>query len=472
MTTNELQRSIPDSASNVLNSGEPLLPQTVITMEESSAPKTPVINWSAITAQSFSTDRTSSSDARDMEKRWSSLVELQGLMKTGLAGLEEEIEVIVEKMLANNPKDVKNAAKRASKRIKDLNGRMEMLEKESAVFNDLVKVCSSTSRQRKRVISPPLRSSDKKRKNEEDKRRLRSNTSTKEDSQNMEVEEEQGEDTDFQTVTRKKPRRKVDRPKKAKRDKQKKSQKTRRNDAILIKAKDQSTYADIIKEMKRSVDPKQMDTNVVGLRRSRKNDILIVVAKGSKTENFSAAIQNALKEKAEVTALDYDPVTYVDIRDIEEDTTQEEVISCIEKIIGEESGIKCKMKPCFAGTQMATITVRRKYADQLMKQGRVRIGWTNCRVKGRVNVLKCYKCLCYGHIAKDCQGPDRSAICYKCGSIDHKIADCPNPAACVACTDSGYQDVSHVLGSRECRRFKEEFEKRKVRERGNSRFYR
>ena len=124
-----------------------------------------------------------------------------------------------------------------------------------------------------------------------------------------------------------------------------------------------------------------MDTNVIGLRRSRKDDLVVAVAKGSKTGSFSEAIRNALKDKADIMSLDYDPETCVHVRDIEEDTTEEEVISCIEKTIAEDSGIKCKMKPCFTGTQIATIKLRRKYADQLISQGRLKIGSTNCRYR-------------------------------------------------------------------------------------------
>ena len=146
----------------MLKGGESLTPQIIINMEEPSAPKTPVIDWSAITSQSFSMERIFSSDARDMMQRWNTVVELRGLMKVGIAGLKEEMEVIAAGMLVNNPRDVKDAAKRDLKRMEDLKLRMEMLKKESKVLNDLVKACSSTSKDRKRIISPPQYSSDKK----------------------------------------------------------------------------------------------------------------------------------------------------------------------------------------------------------------------------------------------------------------------------------------------------------------------
>ena len=189
-------------------------------------------------------------------------------MKSGLEDLEEEIEFASGRMLVNNPKEVKDAVKRALKRIEDLNFRMEMMGKDGEVLNDLVKVRSSTNKEKKRVISPSLRSSDKKRKNEEDKREARP-PSMSDDCriENMEVVVERDEYSNFRKVRRKKRKNGVDRPTRDRNSggqhvpQQKRVQ--RRNDAILVKAKDDSNYADIHKRMDESVDPSSTDTKVV-----------------------------------------------------------------------------------------------------------------------------------------------------------------------------------------------------------------
>ena len=59
-------------------------------------------------------------------------------------------------------------------------------------------------------------------------------------------------------------------------------------------------------------------------------------------------MKNTVKDEADVVALDYNSDMYADVRDIGEDGTQEDVISSIEKVIGENTGIKCKMKPWYA----------------------------------------------------------------------------------------------------------------------------
>lgn len=65
---------------------------------------------------------------------------------------------------------------------------------------------------------------------------------------------------------------------------------------------------------------------------------------------------------------------------------------------------------------------------QLLGVGKVKIGWTNCRITRKANIERGYRCHDAGHIAKECTGPDRSDLCRMCRKTGHKAVDCGNNA--------------------------------------------
>ena len=136
------------------------------------------------------------------------------------------------------------------------------------------------------------------------------------------VSQKPSRDDGFTPIRRKekKPRRKKKLVNVQQSDRAGSRPKERRNDAIRIKAKDETTYAEILSRMRASVKPETTETEVVSLRRSKQNDVLVILKKGAKTEQFSQQLKEALLDKADVTALDYDLKVQVDIRDIQEET--------------------------------------------------------------------------------------------------------------------------------------------------------
>ena len=54
----------------------------------------------------------------------------------------------------------------------------------------------------------------------------------------------------------------------------------RSGDAIRVSAKDGESYAEILKAMKGKVDPQNSGAEVLSIRRTRKEEILLVLKKG------------------------------------------------------------------------------------------------------------------------------------------------------------------------------------------------
>ena len=49
---------------------------------------------------------------------------------------------------------------------------------------------------------------------------------------------------------------------------------------------------------------------------------------------------------------------------------------------------------------------------KLLKAGKYKVGWVICRVRRRIPLVRCFRCLGYGHHSRDCKGIDRSNTCY------------------------------------------------------------
>lgn len=91
----------------------------------------------------------------------------------------------------------------------------------------------------------------------------------------------------------------------------------------------------------------------------------------------------------------------------------------------------------------AVVEVSPGVRSKLLNQARVYLGWSSCRVADHVRVLQCYKCLNFGHVAKDCRAA--SDVCGHCCG-EHESRLCPNKASirkCHNCVSAKIVAVDH-----------------------------
>ncbi|CAB0040039.1 unnamed protein product [Trichogramma brassicae] len=169
-----------------------------------------------------------------------------------------------------------------------------------------------------------------------------------------------------------------------------------RPDAIVIRAKDASTYANILCKLRSEQTLQQsVGSSVQSIRRSAADALVLQLRKD---------IDNASYLGAEVGRV-------------------LEVVKTLRK--------------AYAGTQVAVAALPDDLAAKALKLSHIRIGWVNCRIRGREDALRCYRCWSPGHVSARCTGPDRSAHCFRCGQAGHRIKDCKNSPVCVFCQEQG-----------------------------------
>ncbi|XP_043472070.1 uncharacterized protein LOC122504844 [Leptopilina heterotoma] len=136
---------------------------------------------------------------------------------------------------------------------------------------------------------------------------------------------------------------------------------------------------------------------------------------------------------------------------LDETIVQEDVVLAVRGALGRpDLEVLCQLFARYGNTKKAILRLSETEAESLLKARRVKIGWVNCRVHARVEVERCFRCLCYGHLAGGCSGPDRKEACWRCGGLDHRKSQCKGVAQCIDCSDRGMEDTKHPSGSRAC----------------------
>ncbi|KAJ8971162.1 hypothetical protein NQ317_006549, partial [Molorchus minor] len=188
------------------------------------------------------------------------------------------------------------------------------------------------------------------------------------------------------------------------------------------------TYSELLKTIKEAVNPSEIGVDVRDIKKTRN---------GGTTTYDKDRIPD-------VTAYCLTNKVVLHIKDLDEITTVQEIREAISNTISIKSDsfdVRAP-RPAFAGRQNATVVLRETDAVKLTKIGRIRIGWSSCRVLERKLDRKCFRCWEYGHAKTKCSGPDREKRCLKCGQEGHRAAECKNQAHCVFCNTEGHQSGS------------------------------
>lgn len=233
-----------------------------------------------------------------------------------------------------------------------------------------------------------------------------------------------------------------------------------RPEALLIKPAGGRSYAEVLGEIRSKAKPEDSETEVKAIRQTRSGGVLLELGAQSKNlANFREALKVILGDKAEVVCLN--PKMSLEIRDLDCYTEKAEVERALQRDIPEAKDVKVWLTaPNSRGQKVAVVEMSGNLAPKLLSQGKIKIGWVYCRVRKRAVAERCFKCFGYGHVARTCQGPDRSNLCFKCGNAGHKAKTCTAQSRCVLCLEEGLPqaDLAHVLGSGKCKVFRKALE--------------
>lgn len=224
--------------------------------------------------------------------------------------------------------------------------------------------------------------------------------------------------------------------------------------AVLVKVGTLS-YSDTVRRIREiNVDFDTLGTRVTSMRKTAAGDLLVELTKSNKSASAADTIRSRIAETIPETQVKcLGQSVAVEILDLDDVTTKEEVHDAIQKSIGADSNdASVKVTGIWStksGRQMATASVPTALASKLTH---IRIGWLQCRVRPRrKEPARCYRCHGVGHGTRQCSGPDMTGSCRRCGEPGHIEKTCTaGNDRCVACERIGANRVAHRPGSGAC----------------------
>lgn len=240
------------------------------------------------------------------------------------------------------------------------------------------------------------------------------------------------------------------------------AKKTSVKPAVVIKPKAKQDSKKTLEAVTTNIDKKSV--NVCGTRSVRDGGVVLRCVDAKETMKVKQLVSEKLGDGYEVI-LPKIKNPRLRVTNIAPDIKKESIIDELKK---HNDGIKdIEMKFVTVINRKATsrktesneivVEVNGAAHQKLLEMGILHLPWRECRVLEHVYLKRCYKCLGFSHIAKDCTGDQK---CSKCGG-NHKFSDCKSKSLCCAnCRSQNVKhktklDTKHHAWSKECTVYKQ-----------------
>lgn len=225
-----------------------------------------------------------------------------------------------------------------------------------------------------------------------------------------------------------------------------------RTEKIIMKTEGKD-YASALKGMKDVVNLDRIGVKIKNIRKTAQGDVLLEVMGGKeKAQAFKGEMEKNGGSKVEFRQ----DTSTIYISDIEAGITEEDVKQVIRENTRKEIGdLRVSLRENRFGNQNAIVTLDRESARDILRRETLQIGWMECRVRARITLTRCYRCLGFGHQTAECKGQDRSENCLNCNEKGHTAKECKNERYCNNCNRKG-----HRADQMACPVFREEINKR------------
>lgn len=192
--------------------------------------------------------------------------------------------------------------------------------------------------------------------------------------------------------------------------------------AVMV-SDDKEQFPELLSTIRRSVNPDVTGNSIARIRKTGTGKLLIEINGDAKAaESVKAEVERSLGPMARVRKLE--DTSAVEIRDLDGMTTGDEVVRAAMEQTGEGVVRLVSIREVNGGARAAVVVLSKIAARRICAEGRLRVGLVYARVRQAELPARCFRCLAFGHLSRDCQGVDRSKRCWRCGVDGHFAKAC------------------------------------------------
>lgn len=218
-----------------------------------------------------------------------------------------------------------------------------------------------------------------------------------------------------------------------------KKEKTR-PEAVII-GTDATTYASTLRQIRATVNPDELGISIKTVKATKDMRMIVVTEEGK-----AKALQKEIATKiqgVDIKLSSGETKTHLVILDIDASMNDQEVEDKIREQTKVNDAELKSMRMGTRGTQTANVSMPSSSAEKLIQEGTIKIGWTLCRVKLKIDIIRCYNCLKLGHHSDLCRENKTERKCLNCAEVGHLVKNCTNTSYCTTCNSKGHRNDSN-----------------------------